>query len=449
MSAPRVLIIAHGHPDFSIGGGEIAAHAHWRELRRRGIDAMFIARVAQSPGHTASFSLRSADGMEVLFSAPPVDHFRHSQPSRRVIYEEFRALLTRFAPTVVHFHHYVHLGLEMIREVRRTVPHAQIVVTLHEFLAQCHAQGQMLKATGLLCTKAQPLDCHQCFPSVTPQEFFMRELFVKSFLNLCDRFVCPSAFLRNRYVEWGLPADKMAVVENGQPFRAASGGGEPQGGEPRGGQTPGGEPPGESLRTRFVLLGQLSRFKGTLVLLEAARLLPKRLRDLVTIEIHGSIQFAVDEFKAQFEKQLLGLEDTVRYGGPYRPDDVHDIIQRSGWVIVPSIWWENSPLVIQEAFAAGRPVLCSNVGGMAEKVANGVNGLHFRVGSASDLAARIEEAATKPGLWERLRAGVPAPPRIDATVDQLLALYGAESAAGATGAAAPGATAPVGLRSLA
>jgi len=429
MSAPRVLIIAHGHPDFSIGGGEIAAHAHWRELRRRGIDAMFIARVAQSPGHTASFSLRSADGMEVLFSAPPVDHFRHSQPSRRVIYEEFRALLTRFAPTVVHFHHYVHLGLEMIREVRRTVPHAQIVVTLHEFLAQCHAQGQMLKATGLLCTRAQPLDCHQCFPSVTPQEFFMRELFVKSFLNLCDRFVCPSAFLRNRYVEWGLPAAKMSVVENGQPFRAAAAGV---------------EAPDESLRTRFVLLGQLSRFKGTPVLLEAARLLPKRLRDLVTIEIHGTIQFAVDEFKAQFDKQLAGLEDTVRYGGPYRPDDVHDIIQRSGWVIVPSIWWENSPLVIQEAFAAGRPVLCSNVGGMAEKVANGVNGLHFRVGSASDLAARIEEAATKPGLWERLQAGVPAPPRIDATVDQLLALYGAESAA-----ATPVAAAPVGLRSLA
>jgi glycosyltransferase involved in cell wall biosynthesis len=431
MSAPRVLIIAHGHPDFSIGGGEIAAHAQWLELRRRGIDAMLIARVSQSPKHTGtSFSLRSADGMEVLFSAPPVDHFRHSQPSRRVIYGEFRALLERFAPTVVHFHHYVHLGLEMIREARRSIPTARIVVTLHEFLAQCHAQGQMLKANGLLCSKAQPLDCHQCFPSISPQEFFMRELFVKSFLKLCDRFVCPSAFLRDRYIEWGLPAGKMSVLENGQPSRGAPGGAESQGG---------------TLNTRFVLLGQLSRFKGTLVLLEAARLLPKRIRDLVSIEIHGAIQFDVDEFKAQFENRLKGLEDTVRFGGPYRPSDVHEIIQRSGWVIVPSIWWENSPLVIQEAFAAGRPVLCSNVGGMAEKVSHGVNGLHFRVGSASDLAARIEEAATNPGLWERLQAGVPAPPRIDATVDQLLALYAGESTAAAPGAAAP----TGGLRSLA
>jgi len=48
------------------------------------------------------------------------------------------------------------------------------------------------------------------------------------------------------------------------------------------------------------------------------------------------------------------------------------------WVVVPSIWWENSPLVIQEAFAHGRPVICSDIGGMAEKVAHEKNGLHFR-----------------------------------------------------------------------
>ena len=54
---------------------------------------------------------------------------------------------------------------------------------------------------------------------------------------------------------------------------------------------------------------------------------------------------------------------------------------------------------------------------------HGINGLHFRVGSAIDLAARIEEAATQPGLWESLCAGVPQPPTISATVETLLALY--------------------------
>ena len=407
MSEPRVMIIAHGHPDFSVGGGEIAAYAQWQELERRGIDTLFVARIADSPQHAgASFSNRSADGREVLFSAPPVNHFRHSQPERAVVYQEFRALLERFQPTVVHFHHYVHLGLEMIREVRKFMPQGRIIVTLHEFLALCHAQGQMLKTNGLLCAKALPLDCHQCFPDIAPQDFFMRELFIKSFLNLVDQFVCPSAFLRDRYVEWGLPPAKMLLLDNGQPRRDARV-----------------QSKDATLCTRFVVLGQLSRLKGTLVVLEAARLLSRRLKRLIRIEIHGSMQHETEAFKVQFHQALEGVAGTVSHCGPYRHDDVNDIIARSGWVIQPSIWWENSPLVIQEAFAAGRPVICSNVGGMAEKVKAGIGGLHFRVGSASDLAAQLEHAATHPELWETLCSTVPVPPLIDDTVDGLLALY--------------------------
>jgi hypothetical protein len=67
------------------------------------------------------------------------------------------------------------------------------------------------------------------------------------------------------------------------------------------------------------------------------------------------------------------------------------------WVVVPSVWWENSPLVIQEAFQRGRPVICSDIGGMAEKVADGVDGLHFRAGDPEALAATIARAATDPG----------------------------------------------------
>ena len=67
MSEERILIISHGHPDFSLGGGEVAAYLQWKELRRRGIEAQLVARVADSPGHTgAPFFFRSADGMEEI-----------------------------------------------------------------------------------------------------------------------------------------------------------------------------------------------------------------------------------------------------------------------------------------------------------------------------------------------------------------------------------------------
>jgi glycosyltransferase involved in cell wall biosynthesis len=410
MSGPRILIVSHGHPDFSLGGAEIAAQAHWVELRRRGIEAMLVSRVSHSPGHAgAIFFARSADGFDVLFNPPPVNHFRHSQPQGRAVYEEFRALLDRFGPTVVHFQHYAFVGLEFIREVRKYCSSVPIILTLHEFLAICNARGQMLKTNGLLCQKAAPFDCHMCFPDISAQDFFMRELFIKSFLDLVDVFVCPSEFLRDRYIAWGLPAEKMVVLENGQPCRH---------------QDVVEDFSDHAYETRFVVLGQLSPLKGTLVLLDAVRLLPKRLRKAVKIEIHGTTQYAPDDFKLQFEKALNELQDTVSFCGPYRSGDVGGIVRNSGWVIVPSIWWENSPLVIQEAFAAGRPVICSNIGGMAEKVTRGVNGVHFRVNSAADLAARIEECAGNPDLWKRLCAGVPAPPTIDQTVDQLLTLYG-------------------------
>jgi glycosyltransferase involved in cell wall biosynthesis len=64
-----------------------------------------------------------------------------------------------------------------------------------------------------------------------------------------------------------------------------------------------------------------------------------------------------------------------------------------GWVVVPSIWWENSPVVIQEARRAGTPLIVSDIGGMAEKTLPEVDGLHFKRGSPVDLARTMLDAA--------------------------------------------------------
>jgi glycosyltransferase involved in cell wall biosynthesis len=71
-------------------------------------------------------------------------------------------------------------------------------------------------------------------------------------------------------------------------------------------------------------------------------------------------------------------------------------MQTVGWVVVPSIWWENSPVVIQEAMRAGTPLVVSDIGGMAEKVRPGVDGLHFTRGSVQDLARVMKVAASTP-----------------------------------------------------
>jgi glycosyltransferase involved in cell wall biosynthesis len=212
-------------------------------------------------------------------------------------------------------------------------------------------------------------------------------------------------------VAWGLPADRFLVLENGQPSHAL----------PSGGTT--GSTLSASLHTRFLVLGQLSRLKGSEVLLDAVRSLPKAVASTVRIEIHGSIQHAEERFRTRFLEGCTELAPTVQYCGPYLPQDVSSVLATAGWLIVPSIWWENSPMVIQEAFRCARPVIASNIGGMAEKVKAGETGLHFRVGSASDLARCIEEAASDPHAWKRMSESVRPPPSLESTVGTLRGLY--------------------------
>jgi glycosyltransferase involved in cell wall biosynthesis len=118
------------------------------------------------------------------------------------------------------------------------------------------------------------------------------------------------------------------------------------------------------------------------------------------------------------------LRGRVTFRGPYDHSELPKLMADLHWVLVPSIWWENSPLVIQEAFFHGRPIICSDVGGMAEKVRDGVDGMHFRVGDAHSLARTIETATTSPRLWRSLRDGVGEPYSMDAHVGHLMDMYG-------------------------
>ncbi|MEI8641050.1 hypothetical protein P4S68_07810 [Pseudoalteromonas sp. Hal099] len=79
---------------------------------------------------------------------------------KKHIWQDFKLLLESFKPTVVHFHHYIHMGLEMIQQVKNSLPDAKIIVTLHEYLAICGNNGQMVKPGPQmkLCYKAAPSD---------------------------------------------------------------------------------------------------------------------------------------------------------------------------------------------------------------------------------------------------------------------------------------------------
>ena len=408
----RVLVISHGHPELTPGGGEHAAYALYQELARTpGVRAVFLARDGRGGQSGTPFSLHTPDGSEILIHTTS-DAFRFSQRDISTLCRDFRSLLERIRPTVVHLHHYIHLGIEMLREIRNYSRSVAIVLTLHEYLAICNQQGQMVKpGTHELCSHASPAACHGCFPETSVSEFFLRELYLKSFLSLVNVFVSPSQFLIDRYVAWGLPAEKCVLIENALPL------GEPAPERPSG-------PTG--LRGRFGFFGQLSRFKGLHVLLDAMAILPRSStgKDGLTLDVHGvHLSWESPEYQERIRTQLHQTRRSVQMHGRYQREDLGTLMQGIDWVVVPSIWWENSPLVIQEAWAHGRPVICSNVGGMSEKVKDGETGLHFRIGDSRHLASRLVEAATTPGLWSELRARIRRPSSAREIADRHLEIY--------------------------
>ena len=116
------------------------------------------------------------------------------------------------------------------------------------------------------------------------------------------------------------------------------------------------------------------------------------------------------------------VEGSLRWVGTYERTELPQRMSKVDWVVVPSIWWENSPLVIQEAFVNGKPVICAGIGGMAEKVRDGVDGLHFEVRNPLDLADLLIRAVLEPGLCDRLRGNIRKPLTLEECADAYLAL---------------------------
>jgi len=335
------------------------------------------------------------------------DWFKFANPDTR-FGGEIERLFQQLQPDIVHFHHYINFGVEILEYARRALPNCRIVLTLHEYLAICHHYGQMVtKKHRTLCHQSSPERCHNCFPETPASDFFLRRRYIMRFLDLVDVFIAPSRFLADRYVAWGLQADKMVVLENLMPERVEAA------------HLP--AEPDEIIRIGF--FGQTSALKGINVLFDAAERLVAENVSNVTFDIFGDYTSQPEEFQTEFLARLEKVGPNVQFNGPYDRPQLDGLIQSVHAVLVPSVWWENSPLVIQEALRNRRPVICSGIGGMAEKVRNGVDGWHFPTGNALALANLLRNLAKDPERLNRLAAAMSGIPEAQSSVEDFLRIY--------------------------
>ena len=116
-------------------------------------------------------------------------------------------------------------------------------------------------------------------------------------------------------------------------------------------------------------------------------------------------------------------ERNVVMNGSYHVGQLASRMARVDWCLVPSVWWESFGLVISEAWMFRKPVIASNVGGMKERISDGIDGLLFSVGDARSLAETMRRACTQDGLWSQLVAGIRPPMTGEQMTNKFCELY--------------------------
>jgi glycosyltransferase involved in cell wall biosynthesis/2-polyprenyl-3-methyl-5-hydroxy-6-metoxy-1,4-benzoquinol methylase len=428
----RVLQVIHQFLPRHTGGTEIYCSDLAFALARRGHAVRVLtgapwredAGTSRQLEGDATIAVDGVPAGRAYRALGPVAFFfdRFDNPEARVA---ARGILETMRPDVVHVQQLLYLSGEVIRECRRRgIP---VVVTLHDYWFMCH-RVRLLRRDGRLCEgPAGGWNCAQCLnvPPLVRSRLnpvaaganVYRVRYLRRRLCEADRILSPSRFVRDAFERNGFPAGRIAVSALGIP-----------------------EPPPELVArfaarethtpVRFGFLGTLMPEKGVGVLLEAFASLPPGLAELHVygVPVDAGFEAAMRE---RARHQDIRWHAAVPHAERWRALAEVDVL------VVPSTWYENSPLTVHEALMARLPVIGSAIGGIPEFVRHDSTGLLFPPGDAPALAACLRQVATDPARIEGWRRAIQPPKTMAAHVDEIETLYRAlvaERAAQAAGA---------------
>ena len=441
----KILLVTHGFYPESLGGTEIYSHDLAHALNRR--DEHQVAVLArESDPHREEYEVRleTRGGLPLYF----INNTLRQCPSFEQTYRNTQLcavasrLLDQIRPDVVHFQHLTCLSSDLLLELeQRVVP---TFFTLNDYWLICQ-RGQLLDMDLQRCQGASaagyPRKCQRCAglaATVDPHGYLLAHslsralpaLFKPPLRRLAEQqkpsdsashvmeeryqqlgralrsvrlFIAPSQTMRRHFMSFGIAPQRLTCLEQGidlAPFAGLT--------------------RHRSSTLRIGFMGSLMASKAPHLLLQAFAGLPP---GVATLDLYGDIvDYHGDRSYGQTLQPLLEGPG-VRHHGALPHEEMPRALAQLDLLCVPSIWIENAPFVIREAFAAGLPVLASDIGGMAEMVTHEINGLLFQAGSAADLRRCIMRLIESPPLLDTLRDGIPKIMSMEEDVDQLLDLY--------------------------
>ncbi len=356
MSPHRVLMV---HNAYQLAGGEDGVvAAELALLRQHGHEVIELRRDNQRIDPQAGAIGRLRLAAETLWSC--------------ATHSEALALLRQARPAVVHVHNTFPLISPSLYWACAKVG-IPVVQTLHNFRLAC-PQAMFLRE-GKVCesclgkTTLWPALAHGCYRESRAQTAVVVGMLtlhrsLRTFERKVTRYIALNEFCRAKFIEAGLPAQRIAVKPNFADL-------------PR--------RPLARARNGLLFVGRLSEEKGIEVLGEAWRESWQEC-DGMRLRVAGSGPAA----------GTLECQPGVAMLGPQTPEQVQTEMGWARALVLPSICYENFPRTLVEAFAAGLPVIASRIGALAELVEDGITGLHFEPGNAQDLARTLRWAHANP-----------------------------------------------------
>ncbi len=345
----------------------------------------------------------------------PVIAWRHTDPHPKLMEPEFsfrlqddhmedafEKFLQEHTFDILHITHLMRVSPILKVAKRHSL---KVVMHLTDYWMIC-PQATLLKPDGSLCEGPDfGRNCGKyCYETKWTQALVKRYRDAQDSLQLVDVIISPSQFLINVFKRNGVDISRFIYRKHGFDYS----------------------------KVKFVKKGQLSRegiitfgflgtilpHKGVHILIEAFK---KVALDNIRLKIYGSYFDHSDYYQSLLQK--VGSDPRIEFCGEYDFEDVASVLKEIDVVVVPSVWYENAPLVISTAHAYGVPVIATDLGGMAEMVHSGLDGFTFRLGDSDDLSEKIRLLATNPGLLKKFSQAIIPPPRIEGDAFYLEKIY--------------------------
>jgi glycosyltransferase involved in cell wall biosynthesis len=294
--------------------------------------------------------------------------------------KKLRKILNETQPQVAHFHNTFPLISPSAYYACRKAK-VPVVQTLHNYRLICPSAlffRHNDNCTDCIHKKfAWPGIFNKCYRGSMQQTAAVAAMvglhrLFKTWNNQVQIYIALTAFSRKKFIEGGLPEEKIMVKPN---FIY------PDPGKERGG------------RDYMLFVGRLAAEKGIMTLLRAFEYLPR-----IPLKVAGDgplMQKAVDFIR------LHGMQN-VQMLGHRTGEQIIGLLKGAGCLVFPSLWYEGFPMTIAEAFACGVPVIASRLGAMKEIIDHQRTGLHFAPGDPQDLTAKIEWAWTRPTIMQSM-----------------------------------------------